>query len=91
MRYHRKAPGVARGQREAEVGIMLCAERDSLQQVYRVAAQSFRESIHDLVVLVDHSGTDSEFNLAHLRIRAARGTCEVARAASEHHQADHGC
>ena len=70
---------------------MLCAERDSLQQEYRVAAQKYRESIHDLVVLVDHSGTNSDFNLAHLRIRAARGACEVARATIEHHQADHGC
>ena len=70
---------------------MLCAEHDSLRQEHYAAVQKFRASIRDLVVLVDHSGADSDFKLAHLRIRAARGGCEVARATLEHHQAEHGC
>jgi hypothetical protein len=46
-----------------------------------------------LVVLVDNSSLDSaaDFNLAHIRIGAARGVCEVARATLEYHQAEHGC
>jgi hypothetical protein len=70
---------------------MLCAERDLLRQEHRAAIQSLRVSIRDLVVLVDNSATDSDFNLAHLRIRATRRDCEMARDALEHHQAEHGC
>ena len=70
---------------------MLCAEYDSLRQEHHAAVQNFRASIRDLVVLVDHSAADSDFNLAHLRIKAARGACEVALATLEHHQAEHGC
>jgi hypothetical protein len=70
---------------------MPCAKRDSLQQERQATAQKFRASLRDLVVLVDTSATDSDFNLAHLRIRAARGAYEVARAALEHHQMAHGC
>jgi hypothetical protein len=70
---------------------MLCAERDLLGQEHRAAIQSLRVSIRDLVVLVDNSATDSDFNLAHLRIRATRRDCEMARDALEYHQAEHGC
>ena len=70
---------------------MLCAEHDSLRQEHQAAVQNFRASIRDLVVLVDHSAADPDFKLAHRRIRAARGACEVARATLEHHQAEHGC
>ena len=70
---------------------MLRVKYDSLRQEHQAAVQTFRASILDLVILVDNSATDSDFNLAHLRIRAARGACEVARATIEHHQAEHGC
>jgi hypothetical protein len=69
----------------------VCTERDSLRQEHWVAVQNFRAAIHDLVVLVDHSDSGSDFDLAHLRIRAARGACEVARATLEHHKVEHGC
>jgi hypothetical protein len=71
--------------------IILCAERDSLRQERWIAVRNFREAIHALVVLVEKSGTDSDFDLAHLQVRAARGACEIARAALELHQAEHGC
>ena len=70
---------------------MLCAERDSLRHERQAAAQNFRASIRDLVILVDDSLADSDFNLAHRRIRVARRAYEAARDAMEHHQADHGC
>jgi hypothetical protein len=70
---------------------MLCAERDSLREEHHAAVQNLRVSIRDLVVLVDNSASDSDFNLAHLRIRAAHGSYEVAQAALEHHRAEHGC
>jgi len=70
---------------------MLCAERDLLRQERWIAVGNFREAIHDLVVLVEASGTDSAFELAHLRVKATRGACELARAALERHQAEHRC
>jgi hypothetical protein len=70
---------------------MSCAEHDSLQQEHRTAIRIFRASIRDLVVLVENSAADSAFTLAHLRVRAACGACEVARANLEHHQVEHGC
>ena len=70
---------------------MLCAKHDSLRQEHRAAAKTFRASIRDLVVLVDQLAEDSDFTRAHLRIRAACGACEVARATLEHHQLEHGC
>jgi hypothetical protein len=70
---------------------MRCAEHDSLRQEQRTAVQNFRASICDLVVLVETSAADSDFNLAHRRIRAARRDFEAARDALEHHQAEHGC
>jgi hypothetical protein len=70
---------------------MLCAEHDSLQQEHRAAIRILRASIRDLVVLVETSAADSDFTLAHLRIRAACGACEVAQAALEYHQVEHGC
>ena len=70
---------------------MLCAERDSLQHEHQAAAQNLRAAIRDLVILVDNSAADSDFNLAHRRIRVARRAYEAARDALEHHQAEHGC
>ena len=70
---------------------MLCIEYDSLRQEQRAAVKTLRGSIHELVILVENSAADSEFTLAHLRIRAACGACEVARATLEHHQVEHGC
>jgi hypothetical protein len=70
---------------------MLCAERDSLRHERQAVAQNFRASIRDLVILVDNSAADSDFNLAHRRIRVARRAYEAARDALEHHQAEHGC
>jgi hypothetical protein len=70
---------------------MLCAQRDSLRQEHRASVQNFRTSIRDLVVLVDISAADSDFHLAHRRIRATRRAFEAARDALEHHQAEHGC
>jgi hypothetical protein len=70
---------------------MLCAEHNSLQQQDRAAVQNFRASIRDLLVLVDDSATDSDFDLAHRRIRTTRRACEVAHDALEHHQEEHGC
>ena len=70
---------------------MLCAKYDLLRQEHQAVVQTFRASIRDLVRLVDKSATDSDFNLAHRRIRAARRDFEAARDALEHHQAEHGC
>jgi hypothetical protein len=72
---------------------MLCVERDSLRQEHQVTVRNFRASIRDLVVLVDNSDLNSasDFDFAHIRIRAARGTCEAAQATLEHHRAEHGC
>jgi len=70
---------------------MLCAERDRLRHEHQAAAQNFRASIRDLVILVDNSVADSDFDLAHRRISVARRAYEVARDALEHHQAEHGC
>jgi hypothetical protein len=70
---------------------MLCAERDSLRHEHQAAAQNFRASIRDLVILVDNSVADSDFDLAQRRMRVARRAYEVARDALEHHQAEHGC
>ena len=71
---------------------MLCVERDSLRQEHRATVQKFRAAIRDLVVLVDNSSLDSaaDFNLAHIRIGAARGDCEVARSTLEYHQQNIG-
>ena len=70
---------------------MLCAERDSLRHEHQAAVQNFRASIRDLVILVDNSVADSDFNLSHRRIGVARRAYEEARDALEHHQAEHGC
>ncbi len=70
---------------------MPCAEYDRLYQAHRAMVQRFRESIRDLVALVDLSVGDSGFSVAHLRVRAARGACELARATLEHHKEEHGC
>jgi hypothetical protein len=70
---------------------MLCEERDSLRHEHQAAAENFRASIRDLVILVENSVADSDFNLAQRRMRIARRAYEVARDALEHHQAEHGC
>ena len=72
---------------------MLFVDRDPLREEHQATVQNFRTSIHDLLVLVDNSALDSaaDFNLAPIRLRAARGVCEVAQATREHHQAEHVC
>jgi hypothetical protein len=70
---------------------MLCIERDSLRREHHATVQIFRASLRGLAVLVDTSATDSDFNLAHRRIRVARRACEGAQDALEHHQAEHWC
>ena len=70
---------------------MPCAERDLLRQEHQATIRSFRASIRDLAVLVENSDPDSDFNLIHRRIRAARRACEGAQDALEHHQTEHGC
>jgi hypothetical protein len=72
--------------------IMLSTERDSLRHQRWIAVSNFRDAIHDMVALLEASGTpDSELDLAHLRIRTARGACEIARATLQRHQVEHGC
>ena len=70
---------------------MLCAEHASLREEHQAAILAFRAAIGDLVALVDNSGADPSFTLAHWRIRALGGACEMARAALEHHREEHGC
>jgi hypothetical protein len=70
---------------------MLCAERESLWHEHQAAVQNSRASIRDLVILVDNSVADSDFNLAHRRIRVARSAYEATRDVLEHHRAEHGC
>ena len=53
--------------------------------------QNFVAAIRDLVALVDTSATDSDFDLAHVRIRAARGVYEVAQVALKLHQLEPRC
>ena len=64
---------------------MLCLERDSLRHEHQATVQKYRASIRDLVVLADNSAADahSDFNLAHLRIRAARGVCDAVASDAE--------
>ena len=66
------------------------AGHDSLRLEHRAAVQHYLAAIRDLAALVDTSATDSEFDLAHLRIRAASGACQVAEAALKLHPAKHG-
>jgi len=70
---------------------MLCAEYNAFWQEHRAAVKNYVAAVRELVVLVDHSATNQEFNRAHLRIKAARGLCDVAQSALEHHLAEHGC
>ncbi len=71
---------------------MPCAELELLRQDHRAAVRAFRASMRDLVILVENLAADSDLTRAHLRIRAACGACEVARATLEHHQLEHsGC
>lgn len=67
----------------------LSAEHDSLRQELRASGQNLVATIRHLVGLVDTSATDSDFDLAHLRIKAARGVYEVALAALKLHQLKH--
>jgi hypothetical protein len=61
---------------------MLCAEQDALWQEYRAAVHNYHSAIRELVALVDSSAKDSDFDRVHLRIKSARGLCEVAQAAA---------
>jgi hypothetical protein len=70
---------------------MLCAEQHAFWQEHRAAVEDYIAAIHVLVGLVNHSAEDPAFNHAHLRIKAARGLCDVTRAALELHEAEHGC
>jgi len=70
---------------------MLCAENESLLREHQATVANFRAAIGGLIVLVDNSATDSDFNLAHLKIRIARGACELAHATLVHHQEGHCC
>ena len=70
---------------------MWCAEYDAYWQEHQARAKKFYESIRALAVLVDHLAPDSDFNLAHRRIRADLRFCQAARDAMEHHQEEHGC
>ena len=70
---------------------MLCAEQNALWQEHRTAVKNYVAAIHGLVALVDQSAENLAFNRAHLQIKTARGLCDVAQAALEHHEAEHGC
>ncbi len=70
---------------------MFCAENILLRQEHQAAILAFRVAIGDLVALVESSAADSDFTLAHRRIRATGGACEIALAAVEQHREDHGC
>ena len=83
--------GGLEGGAEVESYWMLCAEHNSLLQRHQATIQDLRVSVRNLAVLVDTSATDLDFTLAQWQIRAASGACEIARAAVEHHQAEHGC
>ena len=71
--------------------MMLCAKHNSLQQEHQATVANYRAAIRYVVALVDNSAADPDFNLAHWRIRATRGACEIARATLEHHREEHGC
>jgi hypothetical protein len=70
---------------------MLCAEQNAFWQEYRAAVRNYHAAIRALVVLVDDPAENPDFNRAHLQINSARELCDVAQAALEHHQAEHGC
>jgi antitoxin component HigA of HigAB toxin-antitoxin module len=70
---------------------MLCAEQRAFWQEQRAAVKNYRAAIHDLVALVDQSAENPAFNRAHIRIKVTLTLCHVARAALEHHEAEHGC
>jgi hypothetical protein len=70
---------------------MLCAEQNAFWQEHRAAVNNYVAAIHALVGLVNHSAEDPAFNLAHLRIKATRGLCDVRRPALEYHELEHGC
>jgi organic hydroperoxide reductase OsmC/OhrA len=70
---------------------MQCAEYDAFWQEHRAAVKNYIAAIHDLVALVDQSAENLAFNRAHLRIKVTLTLCDVARAAMEHHEAEHGC
>jgi hypothetical protein len=74
-----------------ECSEMLCAEQNALWQEHRAAVKNYVAAIRELVELVDHSGENPDFNRAHLRIKSARGLCDVAQAALTLHEVEHGC
>jgi hypothetical protein len=71
--------------------MITCAEYDSLRRELQAAVQDYRASIRGLVVLVDNSAADRDFQSGHRRIRIAHRACDAARDALEHHLAEHGC
>jgi hypothetical protein len=71
---------------------VLCAEYNAFWQEHRAAVKDYLAAVRDLVALVDHSSaTNTQSNLAHLRIKAARGRWEVTQAALTLHELEHGC
>jgi hypothetical protein len=70
---------------------MLCAEQHAFWHEHRAAVKTYVAAIHALVALVDHSAENPDFNRAHLQIKTTRALCDVAQAALEHHEAEHGC
>jgi hypothetical protein len=70
---------------------MLCAEYNAFWAERQAAVKNYVAAIRELVALVDHSATNPEFIRVHVRIKATRGLCDVAQAALEQHQEEHGC
>jgi hypothetical protein len=70
---------------------MLCAEQNAFWQEYRAALENYIAAIRSLVALVDHSAANPAFDLAHLRVKAARGLCDTTEAALGRHEIEHGC
>ena len=70
---------------------MLCAQQHAFWQEHRAAVKNYIAAMHALAELVNDSAEDPAFNHAHLRITAARGLCDLTRAALELHEAEHGC
>jgi hypothetical protein len=70
---------------------MWCAEYNAFWQEHQAAAKNFYASIRALVALIDRSAADSDFDLAHRRIRADLRACQTARDVMEQHKDEHGC
>jgi hypothetical protein len=68
------------------MGIVVCPERGRLTKVYRVAVDTFRNSVHLLSV-----EPDSAFHEAFVESERRRIECEKARIALEEHRDEHKC